>query len=100
MTRVCLICDRTSDKPQYVEEINVTDDDKLNSGSGDWGGANAAMTSPRNIAVNFQQDAEQVLVMLFMNKNMLINIINMCFTLRKSLVIFVIYNTIYNCSDV
>ena len=72
MTRVCLICSRTSDKPQYVEEIsnNVTDDDKLNSGTGgDWG--EVRITSPRNVAVNFQQDAEQVLIVIFFHGKLL-----------------------------
>ena len=63
MTRVCLICDRTSDKPQYVEDIhsNVTDDDKLNSG--DWESNTETKdghAAPRNVAVNFQEDAEKV----------------------------------------
>ena len=58
-TRICLICDRTSDKPKYVEDEssgNITDDDKWNSGD------DGSVLSPRNIAVNFQQDAEQVCV--------------------------------------
>ena len=79
-TRVCLICDRTSDKPKYVDDIcnNITDDDK-------WNGSNSedcdqvslniedkhdrgSLASPRNIAVNFQQDAEQVVIKWFMQK--------------------------------
>ena len=70
MTRVCLICDRTSDKPQYVEDCNVTDDDKLNSG--DWDNNTESQDSPaapRNVAVNFQEDAEKVVTQINLKDN-------------------------------